>query len=53
MCVADEIAAAADLVMGKARAVPAAVVRGVDPTWLRRSSVAAEVVRDPGGDLFR
>ena len=53
VCVADEIAAAADLVMGKARAVPAAVVRGVDPTWLRRSSVAAEVVRDPGGDLFR
>jgi len=53
VCVADEIAAAAELVMGKDRSVPAAVVRGVDPSWLRRGSVAAEVVRDPAGDLFR
>ncbi len=53
VCVADEIAGAAELVMGKDRAVPAAVVRGVDPTWLRRSSVAGEIVRSPSGDLFR
>jgi coenzyme F420-0:L-glutamate ligase/coenzyme F420-1:gamma-L-glutamate ligase len=53
VCVADEIAAAAELVMGKASAVPVAIVRGVDPTWLREGSVAAEVVRPPGEDLFR
>jgi len=29
------------------------VVRGVDRSWLRRGSVASEVVRDPAGDLFR
>ncbi|MGD0220254.1 MAG: coenzyme F420-0:L-glutamate ligase [Acidimicrobiales bacterium] len=53
MCVADEIAAAAELVMGKAAHVPAAIVRGVDAAWLRESSVADEVVRPHGEDLFR
>ena len=53
MCVADEIAAAAELVMGKAAHVPVAIVRGVDASWLRESSVATEVVRPHGEDLFR
>jgi coenzyme F420-0:L-glutamate ligase/coenzyme F420-1:gamma-L-glutamate ligase len=53
VCVADEIAAAAELVMGKSTAVPVAVVRGVDPAWLREGSVRDEVVRAPGEDLFR
>jgi coenzyme F420-0:L-glutamate ligase/coenzyme F420-1:gamma-L-glutamate ligase len=53
VCVADEIAAAADLVMGKASGIPVAVVRGVDPSWLREGSVAAEIVRPPAEDLFR
>ncbi len=53
LCVADEVAGAAELVMGKDRSVPAAVVRGIDPGWLRRSSVAAEIVRAPADDLFR
>ena len=53
VCVADELAAAAELVMGKASGIPAAVVRGVDPAWLRESSVRAEVVRPPSEDLFR
>ncbi len=53
VCVADELAAAADLVMGKATGTAAAVVRGVDPAWLRESSVRAEVVRPPADDLFR
>ena len=44
---------AAELVMGKDRGVPAAVVRGVDPAWLRPASVAEEIVRPPGEDLFR
>lgn len=52
VAVADEIASAAELVMGKASGLPVAVVRGVDPTWLRESSVR-ELVRRPQDDLFR
>ena len=53
VAVADEIAAAADLVMGKAKGVPVAVVRGLDPSWFRTGSVADEIVRSPADDLFR
>ncbi len=53
VCVADELAGAAELVMGKDRGVPAAVLRGVDPRWLRTGSVAEEIVRPPAEDLFR
>jgi coenzyme F420-0:L-glutamate ligase/coenzyme F420-1:gamma-L-glutamate ligase len=53
VCVADELAGAAELVMGKDRGVPAAVVRGVAPAWLRDGSVAEEIVRPPSEDLFR
>lgn len=53
VAVADELAAAAELVMGKADGVPAAVLRGVDPAWLREGSVADEIVRPPAEDLFR
>jgi coenzyme F420-0:L-glutamate ligase/coenzyme F420-1:gamma-L-glutamate ligase len=53
VCVADELAAAADLVCGKAKGVPVALVRGVDPTWLRDSSIREEVIRNPAEDLFR
>ena len=53
VCVADELAAAADLVMGKSARIAAAVVRGADPSWLRESSVRNEVVRPPAEDLFR
>lgn len=53
VCVADELAAAADVVMGKATGVPAVVVRGAPPSWLREGSVHEEVVRPYGEDLFR
>lgn len=53
VAVVDEIAGAADLVMGKATGIPVAVVRGVDPDWLRDGSVHDEVVRSPVDDLFR
>ena len=53
VAVADELAAAAELVMGKSSGVPVAVVRGVDAGWLREASVAAEIVRPPQEDLFR
>jgi coenzyme F420-0:L-glutamate ligase/coenzyme F420-1:gamma-L-glutamate ligase len=53
ICVADELASAAELVMGKDRGVPVAVVRGVPAQWLRPASVRAEVIRPPDEDLFR
>ncbi len=53
ICVADEIAGAADLVMGKDRGIPVAIVRGVPAAWLRPASVRAEIVRPPEEDLFR
>jgi coenzyme F420-0:L-glutamate ligase/coenzyme F420-1:gamma-L-glutamate ligase len=53
VAVADEIAAAAELVMGKANGVAAAIVRGVDPSWFRDASVRSEIVRPPREDLFR
>ncbi len=53
VCVADEIASAAELVMGKATGFPAAVVRGVPDGWLRPSSVKDEIIRPPEEDLFR
>ncbi|MCU0309423.1 MAG: coenzyme F420-0:L-glutamate ligase [Acidimicrobiales bacterium] len=53
VAVVDEIAAAAELVMGKASGIPVAVVRGVDGSWLRDGSVRDEIVRAPADDLFR
>jgi coenzyme F420-0:L-glutamate ligase/coenzyme F420-1:gamma-L-glutamate ligase len=52
VALADEVASAAELVMGKALAVPAAIVRGLDPKCLREGS-ARELVRNPADDLFR
>ncbi|MCB1030941.1 MAG: coenzyme F420-0:L-glutamate ligase [Acidimicrobiales bacterium] len=53
VAVVDELAGAADLVLGKASGLPVAVIRGVDPTWLRSGSVRDEIVREPAEDLFR
>jgi coenzyme F420-0:L-glutamate ligase/coenzyme F420-1:gamma-L-glutamate ligase len=53
VAVADELAAAAELVMGKATGIAAAIIRGVDPAWFRPSSVRVEIVRAPAEDLFR
>ncbi len=53
VAVVDEVAAAAELVMGKASGVPVAVVRGVPAAWLGEGSVVGDVVRSPTDDLFR
>ena len=53
VAVVDELAAAAELVMGKASGVPVAVIRGVDPSWFGDGSIVADVVRNPEDDLFR
>ena len=52
VAIADEIASAAELVMGKSSGIPVAIVRGVDPAWLRESSMD-EIVRPAQEDLFR
>jgi len=52
VAVADEIAGAAELVMGKAAGVPVAIVRGLDPTWFG-AGAARDLVRNPQDDLFR
>ncbi len=53
VAVVDEIASAAELVMGKSTGVPAAIVRGIPAAWFTKGSVAADIVRKPGEDLFR
>jgi coenzyme F420-0:L-glutamate ligase/coenzyme F420-1:gamma-L-glutamate ligase len=50
IALADEIAGAAELVMGKTRGVPAAVVRGLE---VEGEGAAAELVMPPERDLFR
>ncbi len=53
VAVADELASAAELVMGKDHDVPVAIVRGLERGWLREGSVRAEIVRPHTEDLFR
>ncbi len=51
LCVADELAAAAELVQNKLDSVPVAVIRGFD--YPRGEGNARQIVRDPEKDLFR
>jgi coenzyme F420-0:L-glutamate ligase/coenzyme F420-1:gamma-L-glutamate ligase len=51
LAVAAELAAAAELVMGKVRRCPFAIIRGY--AYERREGAAAELVMDPASDLFR
>ena len=50
--IADEVASAAELVMGKSSGIPVAIVRGLDSSWFRESSMS-EIVRPAQEDLFR
>jgi coenzyme F420-0:L-glutamate ligase / coenzyme F420-1:gamma-L-glutamate ligase len=51
VAVADEVAAAADLVKGKASRIPAALLRGVSRP--KGDGAARDLVRPPSDDLFR
>lgn len=51
ICAADQLAGAAELVMGKTSGICAAVVRGAAVRFGR--GAATEIVRPPGEDLFR
>ena len=52
VAIADEVAAAAELVMGKTDAIPAAIVRGLQSSLLGEGR-ATELVMPPERDLFR
>ena len=52
VAIADELASAAELVMGKSNGVPVGVVRGADSSWFREAGMD-EIVRPPAEDLFR
>jgi coenzyme F420-0:L-glutamate ligase/coenzyme F420-1:gamma-L-glutamate ligase len=51
LCVADELAGAAELVQGKVDRVPVALIRGA--AYERGEAGAAAIVRPPERDLFR
>jgi coenzyme F420-0:L-glutamate ligase / coenzyme F420-1:gamma-L-glutamate ligase len=50
LAVADDVAAAAGLVMGKTRRTPAVIVRGLS---LSGEGTGRDLIRPPGEDLFR
>ncbi len=51
IALADEIAAAAGLVMRKDAGIPVALVEGIE--WRAAEGSARKLIRDPGRDLFR
>ena len=52
VCVADQLAGAAEMVMGKSSGIPVAIIRGAEAAWLRESSIR-EIIRPAREDLFR
>ena len=51
LAIADELAAAAEPVMGKLDRIPVALIRGVD--WAPAEASIGALLRDPARDLFR
>jgi coenzyme F420-0:L-glutamate ligase/coenzyme F420-1:gamma-L-glutamate ligase len=51
LALADELASAAEPVMGKLDRVPVAIIRGLD--WERGDGSSRALLRDPARDLFR
>ena len=51
LAVADELAGAAEPVMGKLDRIPVAIVRGL--SWERGNGSSRALLRDPARDLFR
>lgn len=49
----DEVAGAANLVLGKAEGTPFALVRGLDESYFGEGSVGEDIVRPANEDLFR
>jgi len=53
VALADEIAGAANLVLGKDQGTPFALLHGLDDSYFGDGSVKEQIVRSPHDDLFR
>jgi len=53
VAIADEIASAANLVLGKAEATPFAILRGLDDAYFGDGSIKEDALRRSNEDLFR
>jgi coenzyme F420-0:L-glutamate ligase/coenzyme F420-1:gamma-L-glutamate ligase len=53
VAIADEIASAANLVLGKAEATPFAILRGLDDSYFGDGSIKENALRRANEDLFR
>jgi coenzyme F420-0:L-glutamate ligase/coenzyme F420-1:gamma-L-glutamate ligase len=53
VAIADEIASAANLVLGKAEGTPFAILRGLDDVYFGDGSIKEDALRRPNEDLFR
>ena len=53
VAIVDELAAAAELVMGKDGGIPVAVVRGAPEDWFGDGRVGRDLLRPAADDLFR
>jgi coenzyme F420-0:L-glutamate ligase/coenzyme F420-1:gamma-L-glutamate ligase len=53
VAIADEIAGAANLVLGKAEGTPFALLRGLDDSYFGEGAIKESIVRTANEDLFR
>ena len=53
VAIIDEIAGAANLVLGKSEGTPFAILRGLDESYFGEGSVKEDVIRPASNDLFR
>lgn len=53
VAIVDEIAGAANLVLGKAQGTPFALLRGLDDSYFGEGSVGEHIIRSANDDLFR
>jgi len=53
VAIVDEVAGAANLVLGKAMGTPFALLRGLDPSYFGEGSIRENVIRAAHDDLFR
>lgn len=53
VAIVDEIAGAANLVLGKAQGTPFALLRGLDASYFGEGSIGDDIVRSANDDLFR
>ena len=53
MAIADELAGASEMVMGKSENIPVAIIRGIDKDWFGKGNVKKDLIRPAQDDFFR